>query len=223
MFSFRSRRVRTLYACLGENDGELSFEPNQIITNGMSGHFLYDDLVVSFLLILIAFLPFAVRSSLEPGWLEGTLNGKSGLVPENYVEVLPWPKLSPRLGSGSQSGSHSGFRRGSGSSSPGTNRTSSAIPAQCSSSTSSSPSKTLSSGVGLRSIVQGGSNITTSNRPSKTFIGSRQNSNVGVKSETKAVPPSHSSFQAGSQAGRSHCGTAPRQSSSDQARKKLHH
>lgn len=57
------RRVRTLYACLGENDGELSFEPNQIITN--------------------------VRSSLEPGWLEGTLNGKSGLVPENYVEVLP--------------------------------------------------------------------------------------------------------------------------------------
>jgi len=58
-----SLRVRTLYACLGENDGELSFEPNQIITN--------------------------VRASLEPGWLEGTLNGKTGLVPENYVEFLP--------------------------------------------------------------------------------------------------------------------------------------
>lgn len=58
-----SLRVRTLYACLGENDGELSFEPNQIITN--------------------------VRPSLEPGWLEGTLNGKTGLVPENYVEFLP--------------------------------------------------------------------------------------------------------------------------------------
>ncbi|XP_050434753.1 rho GTPase-activating protein 26 [Adelges cooleyi] len=57
------RRVRTLYACLGENDGELSFEPNQIITN--------------------------VRPSCEPGWLEGTLNGKTGLVPENYVELLP--------------------------------------------------------------------------------------------------------------------------------------
>uniref|UniRef100_A0A1B6CK14 Rho GTPase-activating protein 26 n=2 Tax=Clastoptera arizonana TaxID=38151 RepID=A0A1B6CK14_9HEMI len=56
-------RVRTLYACMGENDGELSFEPNQIITN--------------------------VRSSVEPGWLEGTLNGKTGLVPENYVELLP--------------------------------------------------------------------------------------------------------------------------------------
>lgn len=56
-------RVRTLYACLGENDGELSFEPNQIITN--------------------------VKSSQEPGWLEGTLNGKTGLIPENYVEILP--------------------------------------------------------------------------------------------------------------------------------------
>ncbi|XP_049540899.1 rho GTPase-activating protein Graf [Anopheles darlingi] len=55
-------RVRTLYACLAENDGELSFEPNQIITN--------------------------VRRSNEPGWLDGTLNGKSGLIPENYVEIL---------------------------------------------------------------------------------------------------------------------------------------
>ncbi|XP_061717504.1 LOW QUALITY PROTEIN: uncharacterized protein LOC133525231 [Cydia pomonella] len=58
-----SRRVRTLYACLGESEGELSFEPNQIITN--------------------------VTASAEPGWLRGTLNGKSGLVPENYVEPLP--------------------------------------------------------------------------------------------------------------------------------------
>lgn len=55
-------RVRTLYACLGENEGELSFEPNQIITN--------------------------VRFSKEPGWLQGTLNGKTGLIPENYVEHL---------------------------------------------------------------------------------------------------------------------------------------
>uniref|UniRef100_A0A336MDA1 CSON015484 protein n=1 Tax=Culicoides sonorensis TaxID=179676 RepID=A0A336MDA1_CULSO len=53
-------RVRTLYACLAENDGELSFEPNQIITY--------------------------VRRSNERGWLIGTLNGKSGLIPENYVE-----------------------------------------------------------------------------------------------------------------------------------------
>lgn len=31
---------------------------------------------------------FSVRQSNEPGWLDGTLNGKSGLIPENYVEVL---------------------------------------------------------------------------------------------------------------------------------------
>ncbi|CAH1370218.1 hypothetical protein MTP99_011779 [Tenebrio molitor] len=62
-FIVPSRRVRTLYACLGEHDGELSFEPNQIITN--------------------------VKNSQEPGWLEGTLNGKTGLIPENYVEILP--------------------------------------------------------------------------------------------------------------------------------------
>ncbi|GAB6027268.1 hypothetical protein CHUAL_001553 [Chamberlinius hualienensis] len=57
-----TRRVRTLFHCVGENESELSFEPNQIITS--------------------------VRPSREPGWLEGTLNGKTGLLPENYVEYL---------------------------------------------------------------------------------------------------------------------------------------
>ena len=28
------RRVRTLYACVGEHESELSFEPNQLITDG---------------------------------------------------------------------------------------------------------------------------------------------------------------------------------------------
>ena len=27
-------KVRTLYACVGEHESELSFEPNQVITNG---------------------------------------------------------------------------------------------------------------------------------------------------------------------------------------------
>jgi len=56
------RKVRTLYACVGEHESELNFEPNQVITD--------------------------VRPSLEPGWLEGCLDGKRGLVPENYVEFL---------------------------------------------------------------------------------------------------------------------------------------
>ena len=35
-------------------------------------------------------LSIAVRPSLEPGWLEGCLDGKVGLVPENYVEFIWW-------------------------------------------------------------------------------------------------------------------------------------
>ena len=31
---------------------------------------------------------FSVRHSLEPGWLEGSLDGKFGLIPENYVENI---------------------------------------------------------------------------------------------------------------------------------------
>jgi len=29
-----------------------------------------------------------VKSSTEEGWLIGTLNGKSGLIPENYCEKI---------------------------------------------------------------------------------------------------------------------------------------
>ncbi|CAN7936920.1 unnamed protein product [Ixodes hexagonus] len=59
---YSGKRVRTLYACVGENKSELSFEPNQIIHD--------------------------VKPSRERGWLEGWLNGRCGLVPENYVEFL---------------------------------------------------------------------------------------------------------------------------------------
>ncbi|OQV14670.1 Rho GTPase-activating protein 42 [Hypsibius exemplaris] len=57
------RRVRTLYQCHADVPSELSFEPNEIITS--------------------------IRQSIEPGWLYGELRGKTGLVPENYVEELP--------------------------------------------------------------------------------------------------------------------------------------
>lgn len=36
--STNSRKVRTRYACVGENDSELSFEPNMIIMNGQYIH-----------------------------------------------------------------------------------------------------------------------------------------------------------------------------------------
>uniref|UniRef100_A0A914W3K5 SH3 domain-containing protein n=1 Tax=Plectus sambesii TaxID=2011161 RepID=A0A914W3K5_9BILA len=58
-----SRRVKTLYLCIAGHESELSFSPGQIITN--------------------------VFESKEEGWLVGTLNGKTGLIPANYVESLP--------------------------------------------------------------------------------------------------------------------------------------
>ncbi|XP_076446006.1 rho GTPase-activating protein 26-like [Babylonia areolata] len=56
------RTVITRYACRASHKSELSFEANQMIHN--------------------------VRPSLEPGWLEGEIDGKVGLIPANYVEFL---------------------------------------------------------------------------------------------------------------------------------------
>ncbi|XP_053422626.1 rho GTPase-activating protein 26 isoform X3 [Nycticebus coucang] len=56
------RKAKALYACKAEHDSELSFTAGTVFDN--------------------------VRPSQEPGWLEGTLNGKTGLIPENYVEFL---------------------------------------------------------------------------------------------------------------------------------------
>uniref|UniRef100_A0A673AV28 Rho GTPase activating protein 26 n=1 Tax=Sphaeramia orbicularis TaxID=375764 RepID=A0A673AV28_9TELE len=56
------RKARALYACKAEHDSELSFIAGTIFEN--------------------------VHSSREPGWLEGTLDGRTGLIPENYVEFL---------------------------------------------------------------------------------------------------------------------------------------
>ncbi|CAF0901214.1 unnamed protein product [Didymodactylos carnosus] len=52
-------RATTLYSCKADNETELSFNANQIITN--------------------------IKSSREPGWVIGTINGQTGLIPENYI------------------------------------------------------------------------------------------------------------------------------------------
>ncbi|XP_066501706.1 rho GTPase-activating protein 26-like isoform X3 [Hoplias malabaricus] len=57
-----SRKARALYACKAEHDSELSFIAGTIFEN--------------------------VHPSREPGWLEGTLDGRTGLIPENYVEFV---------------------------------------------------------------------------------------------------------------------------------------
>ncbi|KAG7220069.1 hypothetical protein INR49_008963 [Caranx melampygus] len=60
--SLVGRKARALYACKAEHDSELSFIAGTIFDN--------------------------VHASREPGWLEGTLDGRTGLIPENYVEFL---------------------------------------------------------------------------------------------------------------------------------------
>ncbi|KAJ8262154.1 hypothetical protein GJAV_G00163070 [Gymnothorax javanicus] len=56
------RKAKAVYPCEAEHDSELSFEVGAI----------FDDVIYS----------------REPGWLEGELGGRRGLIPENYVEML---------------------------------------------------------------------------------------------------------------------------------------
>ncbi|KAG5844877.1 hypothetical protein ANANG_G00132840 [Anguilla anguilla] len=60
--SVRSRKAKAVYPCEAEHDSELSFQVGAIFHD--------------------------VMYSREPGWLEGELQGKRGLIPENYVELL---------------------------------------------------------------------------------------------------------------------------------------
>nr|XP_056711439.1 rho GTPase-activating protein 10 isoform X1 [Euleptes europaea] len=57
-----SRKARAVYPCEAEHSSELSFQIGAV----------FED----------------VHLSREPGWLEGTLNGKRGLIPQNYVQFL---------------------------------------------------------------------------------------------------------------------------------------
>uniref|UniRef100_A0A4W5MNC8 Rho GTPase activating protein 10 n=1 Tax=Hucho hucho TaxID=62062 RepID=A0A4W5MNC8_9TELE len=55
-------KAMAVYPCEAEHESELSFQVGAIFS--------------------------AVAPSKEPGWLEGELEGKKGLIPENYVEML---------------------------------------------------------------------------------------------------------------------------------------
>uniref|UniRef100_A0A8C7PR05 Rho GTPase activating protein 10 n=1 Tax=Oncorhynchus mykiss TaxID=8022 RepID=A0A8C7PR05_ONCMY len=57
-----TQRAMAVYPCEAEHESELSFQVGAIFS--------------------------AVAPSREPGWLEGELEGKKGLIPENYVEML---------------------------------------------------------------------------------------------------------------------------------------
>ncbi|EDV21516.1 uncharacterized protein TRIADDRAFT_60059 [Trichoplax adhaerens] len=74
--------ARTLYQCKGEYDKELSFEANQVIHNGKQRDIHVHNSFGS------ASISSTVRESEEPGWLYGTINDETGLIPENYVEII---------------------------------------------------------------------------------------------------------------------------------------
>ncbi|XP_014901177.1 rho GTPase-activating protein 10 [Poecilia latipinna] len=60
--SVTNRKAKAVYPCEAEHETELSFQVGAIFSR--------------------------VTPSREPGWLEGELEGKRGLIPENYVEML---------------------------------------------------------------------------------------------------------------------------------------
>ncbi|XP_053711856.1 rho GTPase-activating protein 10 [Synchiropus splendidus] len=60
--SVTGRKAKAVYPCEAEHDSELSFQVGAVF--------------------------HAVTLSREPGWLEGELEGKRGLIPENYVDFL---------------------------------------------------------------------------------------------------------------------------------------
>ncbi|KAM4750157.1 rho GTPase-activating protein 10 isoform 1-T1 [Anableps anableps] len=60
--SVTNRKAKAVYPCEAEHETELSFQVGAIFSH--------------------------VIPSREPGWLEGELEGKRGLIPENYVEML---------------------------------------------------------------------------------------------------------------------------------------
>ncbi|XP_063776649.1 rho GTPase-activating protein 10 isoform X2 [Pseudophryne corroboree] len=60
--SIPGRQAKAVYPCEAEHSSELSFQVGEVFEN--------------------------VHNSLEPGWLEGTLNGRRGLIPQNYVQFL---------------------------------------------------------------------------------------------------------------------------------------
>ncbi|KAI4877906.1 hypothetical protein NFI96_017400 [Prochilodus magdalenae] len=66
------REAKAMYSCQAEHSHELSFPKGALFQN--------DDLYHA--------VVFTVHPSVEPGWLQATYNGKTGLVPENYVVFL---------------------------------------------------------------------------------------------------------------------------------------
>ncbi len=88
--------ARTLYSCKAENPSELSFEANQFVFNGeiraSTANNCQETMTVRITMytedIMAVFVVCVVHTSNEPGWLDGTIDGQSGLIPANYIEYI---------------------------------------------------------------------------------------------------------------------------------------
>ncbi|GAA6083728.1 rho GTPase-activating protein 42 isoform X1 [Tachysurus ichikawai] len=84
------RDAKAIYSCEAEHSNELSFPQGAHFSNVVhdfqccitahSGH--------TSALINSGTVCSAVNPSVEPGWLQATYEGKTGLVPKNYVVFL---------------------------------------------------------------------------------------------------------------------------------------
>ena len=109
------RSARALYDCDAEDSLELSFKKDEILYNGMHVHMYVPAVVLPSALFLsffppslsLLFSPFLpspllppflspslpsllVTESEEPDWLKAARSdGRRGLVPANYLEMLP--------------------------------------------------------------------------------------------------------------------------------------
>lgn len=87
LFCFTCRSARALFDCNTEEELELAFRKDDILVNG---ELPLLNTFPPFYNIIPFFFPLVVTESDEPDWLIATrLDGKSGLVPANYVELLP--------------------------------------------------------------------------------------------------------------------------------------
>ncbi|KAG9347116.1 hypothetical protein JZ751_006043 [Albula glossodonta] len=85
-----NRKAKAVYPCEAEHDSELSFQVGAIFDDEPQAYWFrsWDRTAGNLTIEEGGGEVGGMIYSREPGWLEGVLEGKRGLIPENYVEML---------------------------------------------------------------------------------------------------------------------------------------
>ncbi|XP_075786123.1 rho GTPase-activating protein 10 isoform X2 [Pelodiscus sinensis] len=86
--SVTNRRARAVYPCEAEHSSELSFQIGAVFEDAWLGGIFSRERSTYRKNLGFGSKGVQVQFSREPGWLEGTLNGRRGLIPQNYVQFL---------------------------------------------------------------------------------------------------------------------------------------